>query len=78
MFEVKTEDRYRRHIIDRLQAAALVWSAVNCTATSLLLFMAVRLNTLLFRPLLVTIIKSMLPTAVALSVLPTTLAVSQY
>jgi len=39
MFESKTEDRFRLHIINRLQAADLV-TAVNCTATSLLLFTA--------------------------------------
>jgi len=41
MFEVKIKDQVQRHIIDRLQVAALnPVTAANCATTSLLFFMA--------------------------------------
>jgi len=80
MFENKTEDRFRRHIVDRLQAAALgghrsklhrykppivhgvtpTHEAFDQLPQSSALG-AGRLNTLLSRPLLATIVKSTLP-----------------
>jgi len=71
MFEVKTKYQFWQHII-RLQAAAVdLVTAVNCTTTSLLFFLARRadtiiccgcglFNTLLSSPLLAIVVKDTL------------------